>query len=82
MTLSESPEGLPTYATGMSCLGGGSGHCHCGLISCFSNGWWMVEVEMFHSVQHIFSLHWSYFRVSLQTYMTHSFSHRQPTPHS
>lgn len=26
------------------------GHCRCGLISCFSNGRWVAEVDMFHSV--------------------------------
>lgn len=33
------------------------GHCQCGLISCFSNGRWVAEVDMFHSVQDIYPLH-------------------------
>jgi len=26
------------------------GHCQCGLVSCFSNGRWVVEIDLFHSV--------------------------------
>lgn len=33
------------------------GHCQCGLISCFSNGRWVAEVDIFHSVQDIYPLH-------------------------
>lgn len=33
------------------------GHCQCGLVSCFSNGRWVVEVDVFHSVVDRYSLH-------------------------
>jgi len=32
------------------CPAWAGGHCRCGLVSCFSNGRWVVEVDMFHSV--------------------------------
>jgi hypothetical protein len=33
------------------------GHCQCGLVSCFSNGRWVAEVDVFHSVIDQHSLH-------------------------
>lgn len=33
------------------------GHCQCGLVSCFSNGRWVAEVDMSHSLQQVHSLH-------------------------
>lgn len=32
------------------CPAWAGGHCQCGLVSCFSNGRWVAEVDMFHSV--------------------------------
>lgn len=39
------------------CPAWAGGHCQCGLVSCFSNGRWVAEVDMFHSLQSLYSLH-------------------------